>query len=46
MVISPALAEALKGLDQKFPEFDDDYRKRLAEARGALAAEAEKGKKA
>ena len=45
MVISSALAEALKELDPKFPEVDDDYRKRLGDARGALAAEAEKGKK-
>jgi PPK2 family polyphosphate:nucleotide phosphotransferase len=45
MVISSALAEALVGLNPKFPEVDDNYRRRLAEARGALAAEAEKGKK-
>ncbi len=45
MVISSALAELLGGLDPKFPEVDDDYRRRLAAARGALAAEAEKGKK-
>jgi hypothetical protein len=46
MVISSALTEALKQMDPKFPEVDDDYRRRLAVARGALAAEAEKGPKA
>jgi PPK2 family polyphosphate:nucleotide phosphotransferase len=45
MVISAALAEALKALDPKFPEVDDDYRRRLAAARGALVAEAQEEKK-
>ena len=45
MVISSALAEALEALDPKFPKVDDDYRRRLAAARGALAAEAGKGRK-
>lgn len=45
MVISSALAEALKEMDPKFPEVDDPYRKRLGEARSALAAEAEKERK-
>ena len=45
MVISSALAEALEALDPKFPKVEDDYRRRLAAARGALAAEAGKGRK-
>ncbi len=40
LVISAVLVDTLERLDPRFPEVDDDYRRRLSVAREALAREA------
>lgn len=41
LVISAVLVDTLERIDPQFPEVDDDYRRRLVEAREALAEEAD-----